>query len=477
MPTAERITQLLSAALDKGEPFAMLLPSVLTNRAPQNELQKSRLLEATKIILLDAELLWVVYGVPNFHTNICYAREAIANFGPQPDMQMIFTGLPDIDVEGWPSKQDQLIKQHPKIYQGKVLTNSKGVKYYCDSTVNGIDNDRDETEQFLHPDKNQGRQTAMLQTRPRLIVPEEFQLELITWQHKSLLHASAAKVKAKPKQIVHWPDMNKDVDNVVKSCSACQILNARRRKATKYFRARVYQSPRVAWGMDFYSIETDEQGYKHVLGCIDLATSEIRLFPTKQRSAAVVTDCLLQGIILRDGVPLVLTSDHALEFISKAVRTLTKTFGIKTLTSMAYNPQGNAKIERFWQFLTKCLRSMSKAQHDNWHNYIRLMEHVWNTTPSRALDYYTPFQASKGLPARSALDCIVHDAEYSQPDTISSNGIAALKHTAKAFEQSLYQFRLQEAQHSADELPRKLKLNKWAGSTNICYSSKDQPKL
>jgi transposase InsO family protein len=156
----------------------------------------------------------------------------------------------------------------------------------------------------------------------------------------------------------------------------------------------------------------------------------------------------------------VLTSDHALEFISKAVRTLTKTFGIKTLTSMAYNPQGNAKIERFWQFLTKCLRSMSKAQRDNWHNYMRLMEHVWNTTP-----------------ARSALDCIVHDAEYSQPDTISSNGIAALKHTAKAFEQSLYQFRLQEAQHSADELPRKLKLNKWAGSTNICYSSKDQPKL
>jgi len=83
------------------------------------------------------------------------------------------------------------------------------------------------------------------------------------------------------------------------------------------------------------------------------------------------------------------------------------------------------------------------------------MEHVWNTTPSRALDYYTPFQASKGLPARSALDCIVHDAEYSQPDTISSQGIAALKHTARAFEESLYQFRLQEAQHSADELNKR----------------------
>ena len=75
-------------------------------------------------------------------------------------------------------------------------------------------------------------------------------------------------------------------------------------------------------------------------------TGELRLFATKTRTAAVTTDCILQGVILRDGVPLIIHSDHAKEFISKLLDTLCKALGITTTTTLAHHPTGNSKIER-----------------------------------------------------------------------------------------------------------------------------------
>ena len=55
----------------------------------------------------------------------------------------------------------------------------------------------------------------------------------------------------------------------------------------------------------------------NIFGAIDLVTSELRLFATKFRTGAVTTDAILQGIILRDGVPRVIHNDHAREFIAR----------------------------------------------------------------------------------------------------------------------------------------------------------------
>ena len=101
------------------------------------------------------------------------------------------------------------------------------------------------------------------------------------------------------------------------------------------------------------------------MGAIDLATSEIRLFATKGRSGATTTDAVLQGIVLRDGCPLIIHSDHAREFVGTCITTMQKVFGIHRTTTLAHHPTGNAKIERLWQYVTKCLRQMTEGQHDN----------------------------------------------------------------------------------------------------------------
>ena len=265
----------------------------------------------------------------------------------------------------------------------------------------------------------------------RLIVPEDQQLRLVEWQHKAMLHASPAKVLAELRKGHHWVTMRKDVYAVCQDCADCALLNAKRLHAHKHFRAKVYEGPRTAWGFDYHGVAASDEGYREILGGIDLVTAEVRLFACKRRTAAVTTDCILQGVVLRDGVPLVLHSDHAKEFVSKCVRMLTRALGVTATTTLAHHPTGNAKIERLWQYVVKCLRQLSPQQHRHWQAYVPLIEHTWNTTVHSVLGV-SPFEAAHGLPARGVADRWTV-AEYNAPSYMDGPGIKAMQITAKAF--------------------------------------------
>jgi len=141
---------------------------------------------------------------------------------------------------------------------------------------------------------------------------------------------------------------------------------------------------------------------------------------------------MLHGILLRDGIPLAIHTDHARELVGKAMTALARTFGIQQSSTLGHHPTGNATMERTCQYVTKCLRMMTAEQYSNWPDYVRLIEHTHNTTQNRVLGC-TPFQAAHGLPARSAVDCIATTGNYSQPKGPDGEGITALSDTAQAF--------------------------------------------
>ena len=98
--------------------------------------------------------------------------------------------------------------------------------------------------------------------------------------------------------------------------------------------------------MDFYAVKKSKQGYAYILGIIDLATSELTLCATKDRSAVTVTEVLMNRIFLEKGCPINLHSDAAREFISKATKRICRIIGCRQTTTLAHHPTGNATIER-----------------------------------------------------------------------------------------------------------------------------------
>ena len=243
--------------------------------------------------------------------------------------------------------------------------------------------------------------------------------------------------------------MKRDVNKIVTECSPCQLLKAKRARAHRHFRAKIFCTPRTTWGFDFYGVAESKNGYNNILGGIDLASAECRLFVCTNRSAATVTDCVIHGIVLRDGCPLHIHSDSAKEFISKAMKRLCTLIGCKQTTTLAHHPTGNATIERLWQWVALCIQQMTKEQHEEWEKYVRLMEHTWNTSYHSVLEC-TPFEASHGLPARSVVDTLVEELGERPTDLMTSDGISAMRDTAKAFEQQIQNLRRREAEATAE---------------------------
>jgi len=110
---------------------------------------------------------------------------------------------------------------------------------------------------------------------------------------------------------------------------------------------------------------------------------------------------------------------------------------------------------------------MSNEQYKKWERYIRLMEHVWNVMYHSTLKC-SPFEAAHGLPARSVLDTYVEETNGKMVDLMTSDGIEAMKHTAKAFEKQIYQLRKEAAERRA-ALARK--------GSNVKYKVGDEVSL
>ena len=441
-PPADKIPQIVNAAFNKDVPFACLVSSCLINLIPDSPENKRKMDETTKLVLLSPEVTWIVHNVKEVNRHQVYSSHMdIESFGSEKEpINGLIRPPPKWNFGDWSTDQEKMVKASPEIYTKD--------KIY-----------RRESDGFITYQVTKDTVVAL--------VPEARRSELVLRQHHILCHASDAKVYNALKHHWHWPDMKSQVRDMVRDCAACQLLNAKRARAHRHFRAKVFCTPRTSWGCDYYGVAESTNGHNNVLGAMDLATSECRLFACKGRTAPTTMNCILHGIVLRDGCPLHLHSDAAREFLSKIMKKLCSIIGCKQTTTLAHHPTGNAAIERLWQFVARCLRLMSNEQYKRWEKYVRLMEFVWNTTFHNVLKC-TPFEAAHGLPARSVLDTYVEQEAKREGDLMTSDGIEAMKQTARAFEKQIYLFRKEAAEKRA-ALARK--------GSNVQYKVGDEVSL
>ena len=433
VPEADKVKMVVNKALDKGAPFACLVPSCLVHLIPGSPEHRETITKVKKIVFLQPEMTWLIYKIKSVTTNQVYSANnsdpAEFTFGTLTDFRGIVRETPEWDFEQWVPLQEEMIRNNPRIYpEEKISTRrSDGFKLYMPDSENTL-----------------------------ALVPEMYVRELVEWQHRQLCHGGHNKVYNALKKHWHWPDLKKDIRRIVTACAACQLLKAKRARAHRHFRAKIFCTPRTSWGMDFYGVAESKNGYNNILGAIDLATAESRLFACKRRTAPILTDCTLHGIVLRDGCPLHIHSDAAREFVSKAMRRLCQLIGCQQTTTLAHHPTGNATIERLWQWVASCLRIMTKEQYQEWEKYVRLMEHTWNTSYHSVLKC-TPFEAAHGLKARSAIDSLTRASSRVDTDLMTTDGIEAMRATARAFEQQIHNVRREAAKANAALLRKGVK--------------------
>ena len=151
-----------------------------------------------------------------------------------------------------------------------------------------------------------------------------------------------------------WPEMNKQIKEWVRDCTACQEAKVHRhtKSANGLFdvpsaRFEIVHidivgplPPSFQHGQPFSS------PYRYLLTCIDRATRWMEATPLTDISAASVSAAFLDVWISRFGVPLYVVTDRGSQFESELFTHLSALVGFHRLRTTAYTPRSNGLVER-----------------------------------------------------------------------------------------------------------------------------------
>ena len=239
----------------------------------------------------------------------------------------------------------------------------------------------------------------------RVIVPYGRRRALVTKTHQELQHLGAAKVLAALRKQYHWTGMSGDVKAVIDDCAACQLSNATRNVHHGHFRLRQTGGPRETYALDFHGMTESVDGRRVVFAMLDACSRWVRLEAMREREAEKIADVLMRRLVMEDGTPLELRTDHARELQGTVMKRMCGELGIKLTTTMGYNPRGNAQVERFWGFLNRCLRKLTDEEYRRWPDFLPAFAHAWNVGVKEDLGC-SPYEIHHGVPPRLAVDAL-----------------------------------------------------------------------
>jgi transposase InsO family protein len=134
----------------------------------------------------------------------------------------------------------------------------------------------------------------------------------------------------------------------------------------------------------------------------------VDLFAVKPEdmNAAGVAELIVDHISTQHGPPVALLSDRGSVFMAELVRAVYKQLGIRKLSTTAYHPQCNGKVERFMQELAGMLAMCASSTRADWHLWLPHVAFSHNSAFNRNTGT-TPFMLTTGRQPRLAMHVLL----------------------------------------------------------------------
>ena len=107
------------------------------------------------------------------------------------------------------------------------------------------------------------------------------------------------------------------------------------------------------------------KGNKYIVAYIDSFSKGSEAFAVPNITSNTIAGTLTQ-FILQDGCPKASISDKGPTLLSKMIELVYKNLGIKHITTTAYSPSNNAKIECNHATMNAALAHLANLNHNNW---------------------------------------------------------------------------------------------------------------
>ena len=214
----------------------------------------------------------------------------------------------------------------------------------------------------------------MVMRDTRIVVPVSLQKKILRLAHEG--HMGIVKTKQRLRTKVWWPGIDKEIEQVVRQCHACQLVSTQSEKSEPIISTEMPSGPWEILGVDLCGpFPTGD----NLLVIVDYYSRWQEVVIIKSTTADVIID-KLQTVFSTHGLPVTIVTDNGPQFKSQDFKNFVKEYGINHRKVTPYWPQANGEVERQNRILLKTIRT-AKAEGKDWKKELRKFLLVHRSTP------------------------------------------------------------------------------------------------
>ena len=191
----------------------------------------------------------------------------------------------------------------------------------------------------------------------RVVIPQSMRAEMLEKIHHG--HLGAEKQKRVACQAMYWPSMNKEIDQRVQECGACQKYRPAQCKE-KFVNL---EAPDTLGPWEKVASDLFKWDNKDYLLVIDYYSCypEIALL-SSTTSEAIIRQ--LKSIFSRHGIPRSLVTDNGPQYVSEQFKKFETAYQFEHITSSPRYPQANGMAERGVGIVKNILNKVKESNGD-----------------------------------------------------------------------------------------------------------------
>ena len=173
-----------------------------------------------------------------------------------------------------------------------------------------------------------------------IVVPFSLQEKILRWAHEG--HMGIVKTKQRLRTKVWWPGIDKQIEQVVRQCHACQLVSTQSEKSEPITSTEMPNGPWEILGVDLCGpFPTGD----NLLMIVDYYSRWQEVVIIKSTTADVIIN-KLQTVFSTHGLPVTIVTDNGPQFKSQDFKNFEKEYGINHRKVAPYWPQANGEVER-----------------------------------------------------------------------------------------------------------------------------------
>lgn len=190
----------------------------------------------------------------------------------------------------------------------------------------------------------------------RVLVPSSLRGTILRELHSS--HFGMTRMKELARSYCWWKNIDKDIEEIVKSCEPCQRWKSNPKKAPIH----CWEEAKNPFDRVHVDYAGPFQGKMFFL-LVDSFTKWLEVIVVSNSTTeSTIKSC--RGIFSTFGIPSILVSDHGAQFMSEDFQIFLKNNGIAHKCGAPYHPATNGQVERYVQMVKQKLKCLEEEKGD-----------------------------------------------------------------------------------------------------------------